>query len=257
MFKINEAIRASIKTYIFSKLMFIFIKKILQVLIIKYKIIDDQIKKQIQKKFQTLKQSSFKNQIEIVITNWKNLRSRILILNIKNFFDFETMFVEKFLIADRKWTSTFCVNWIMQKKTIEKNVHFEETIREFKNIVKKRLKIVEHVNVVIFQNQSQSQSKKSTLSICSDHHENNDKTRQCIYDCMHDWNKCDHILKSIKSSNWKCNLQKKKWAKKTIKKQSLIFFQDQESDEYWHFKRNQIRRLQKWQERKKWQKIRQ
>jgi hypothetical protein len=65
MLKINEAIRASIKMYIFSKLMFAFIKKILQVLIIKYKKIDDQIKKQIHEKFQALKQSSFKNQIEI------------------------------------------------------------------------------------------------------------------------------------------------------------------------------------------------
>jgi K+-transporting ATPase A subunit len=43
--KINEAIRASIKSYIFSKLMFVFIKEILQFLIIKYKKIDDQIKK--------------------------------------------------------------------------------------------------------------------------------------------------------------------------------------------------------------------
>jgi hypothetical protein len=51
MLKINEAVRASIKTYIFSKLMFVFIRKILQVLIIKYKKIDDQIKKQIHEKF--------------------------------------------------------------------------------------------------------------------------------------------------------------------------------------------------------------
>jgi hypothetical protein len=45
--------------------MFVFIRKILQFLIIKYKKIDDQIKKQIHEKFQALKQSSFKNQIEI------------------------------------------------------------------------------------------------------------------------------------------------------------------------------------------------
>jgi hypothetical protein len=64
MLKINEAIRVSAKTYIFSKLMFAFIKEILQLLIIKYKKIDDQIKKQIHEKFQALKQSSFKNQIE-------------------------------------------------------------------------------------------------------------------------------------------------------------------------------------------------
>jgi hypothetical protein len=152
MLKINEAIRASIKTYIFSKLMFVFIKEILQFLIIKYKKIDDQIKKQIHEKFQALKQSSFKNQIEIWVTNWKNFENRILIFDIKNFFDFETMFVEKFLIVNRKWISTFCDNWILQKRTIEKNVYFEKTIREYKNVVKKRLKIVEHVNVVILQN---------------------------------------------------------------------------------------------------------
>jgi hypothetical protein len=186
MLKINEAIRASIKTYIFSKLMFAFIKEILQVLITKYRKIDDQIKKQIHEKFQALKQSSFKNQIEIWLANWENLKSRILTFDIKDFFDFETMFVEKFLIVDRKWALTFCDNWIMQRKTIEKNVHFEETTREYKNAAKKKLKIVEHVNVVTLQNQSQSQSKKSTSSICSDQHENSDKTRQCICECMHD-----------------------------------------------------------------------
>ncbi len=224
MLKIDEAIRASVKTYILSKLMFALIKKILQLLIIKYKKIDDQIKKQIHEKFQTLKQSSFKNQIETWVANWKNLKNRILTFDIKNFFDFETMFVEKFLIVDRKRASTFCDNWILQKRTTEKNVHFEKTIREYRNVVKKRLKIVEHVNVVILQNQSQSQSKKSTLSICSDQNENSDKIRQCICECMHDWNKCDHIRKSIKLSNWKCNSQEKKWIRETIKNNRWLYF---------------------------------
>jgi hypothetical protein len=128
-------------------------------------------------KFQALKQSSFKNQIETWVVDWKNLKSRILIFDIKNFFDFETMFVEEFLIVDWKWASTFCDNWILQKRTIERNVHFAETTREYKNAVKKSLKIVEHANVVIFQNQSQFQSKKSTSSICSDHHDDKNKAR--------------------------------------------------------------------------------
>ncbi len=134
------------------------------------------------------------------------------------------MFVEKFLIVDRKWTSTFCDNWIMQKRAIERNVHFEETIREYKNAAKKKLKTIEHVNVVTLQNQSQSQSKKSTSSICLNQHESSDKTRQCICKCMHDWNKCDHIRKSIKSSNWKCNSQEKKWAKEAIKNSRWFYF---------------------------------
>jgi hypothetical protein len=65
MLKVNEAIRALAKTYILSKLMSTFIKEILQFLITRYKKNDDQIKKQIHEKFQALKQSSFKNQIEI------------------------------------------------------------------------------------------------------------------------------------------------------------------------------------------------
>jgi hypothetical protein len=41
---------------------------------------------------------------------------------------------------------------------------------------------------------------------------------------MYDWNKCDHILKSIKSFNWKCNSQEKKWAKKAIKNNRWFYF---------------------------------
>ncbi len=92
----------------------------------------------------------------------------------------------------------------MQKRTIKRNVHFEETIHEFKNVVKKRLKIIEHVNVVILQNQSQSQSqsqsKKSTFSISSESDKN--EKRQCLCDVMHDLLKnCEHVVKSIKSLN--------------------------------------------------------
>jgi hypothetical protein len=74
----------------------------------------------------------------------------------------------------------------MQKKKIERNVHFEKTIREYKNAVKKKLKTVEHVNVITFQNQSQSQSQsqKSTFSI-STKDEKSEK-RQCSCENMHD-----------------------------------------------------------------------
>ncbi len=61
MLKIDEAIRVFAKSYIFFEMMSVFIRKILQFLIIKYKKIDDQIKKQLHEKFQALKQSSFKN----------------------------------------------------------------------------------------------------------------------------------------------------------------------------------------------------
>jgi hypothetical protein len=55
MLKINEAIRVFARSYIFFEMMSAFIKEILQFLIIKYKKIDDQIKKQLHEKFQTLK----------------------------------------------------------------------------------------------------------------------------------------------------------------------------------------------------------
>jgi hypothetical protein len=134
------------------------------------------------------------------------------------------MFVEKFLIVDRKWISTFCDNWILQKRTIEKNVYFAETIREYKNVVKKNLKIVEHVNATILQNQSQSQfqSQKSTFSISS----KNDKSKKRQYLCeiMHDWKNCEHIVIFVKSSNWKCNQQKRKWIRNAILKSRSLFY---------------------------------
>ncbi len=72
------------------------------------------------------------------------------------------------------------------KKTIEKNVHFAKTIREYKNVVQKNLKIVEHVNAITLQNQSQFQfqSQKSTFSI-SLKNEKSEK-RQCQCEIMHD-----------------------------------------------------------------------
>jgi translation initiation factor 2B subunit (eIF-2B alpha/beta/delta family) len=61
MLKIDEAIRVFARSYIFFEMMSAFIREILQFLIIKYKKIDDQIKKQLHEKFQALKQSLFKN----------------------------------------------------------------------------------------------------------------------------------------------------------------------------------------------------
>jgi hypothetical protein len=114
----------------------------------------------------------------------------------------------------------------MQKRTIEKNVHFEETICEYKNVVKKRLKIVEHANVFTLQNQSQSQSqsqsKKSTFSISSKNDKN--EKRQCSCDVMHDLLKnCEHVVKFVKSSNWKCNSQERKWIKNVIKENRNLY----------------------------------
>jgi hypothetical protein len=147
-----------------------------------------------------------------------------LTFDIKDFLDFETMFVEKFLIVDRKWISMFCDNWILQKTAIERNIHFAEMIREYKNVVKKNLKIVEHVNAIILQNQSQSQSQsqKSTFSISL----KNDKSekRQCSCEVMHDWRNCEHIFKFVKSSNWKYNQQERKWIKNAILKSRSFFY---------------------------------
>ncbi len=93
-----------------------------------------------------------------------------------------------------------------------------------KNAAKKRLKTIEHVNVITLQNQSQSQSQsqKSTFSIST----KSDKSekRQCSCEVMHDWKNCEHIVKTVKSSNWKCNQQKRKWLKNTILKSRELFF---------------------------------
>jgi hypothetical protein len=41
---------------------------------------------------------------------------------------------------------------------------------------------------------------------------------------MHDWRNCEHIIKFVKSSNWKCNQQKRKWIKNAILKSRSFFY---------------------------------
>jgi hypothetical protein len=41
---------------------------------------------------------------------------------------------------------------------------------------------------------------------------------------MHDWRNCEHIVKFVKSSNWKCNQQERKWIKNAILKSRLFFY---------------------------------
>jgi hypothetical protein len=41
---------------------------------------------------------------------------------------------------------------------------------------------------------------------------------------MHDWKNCKHIIKFVKSSNWKCNQQKRKWIKNAILKSRSFFY---------------------------------
>ncbi len=40
---------------------------------------------------------------------------------------------------------------------------------------------------------------------------------------MHDWKNCEHIVKSVRSSNWKCNQQERKWIKNAILKSRSLF----------------------------------
>jgi hypothetical protein len=70
----------------------------------------------------------------------------------------------------------------LQKRAILRNVHFDDTIREYKNVVKKELKTIEHANVATFQDQSQSQSqsKKSTFSIFSKLKSDKSRSKQCV-----------------------------------------------------------------------------
>jgi hypothetical protein len=41
---------------------------------------------------------------------------------------------------------------------------------------------------------------------------------------MHDWKNCEHIVKVVRSLNWKCNQQERKWLRNTILKSRKLFF---------------------------------
>jgi hypothetical protein len=87
-----------------------------------------------------LKQSSFKNQIEILVTNWENLKNRILTFDIKNFFDFETMFVEKFLIADRNELQRSAIIELCRKKRLKETFISKKRFASIKTLRKRNWK---------------------------------------------------------------------------------------------------------------------
>jgi hypothetical protein len=105
---------------------------------------------------------------------------------------------------------------------IEKNVHFAKTIREYKNVVKKNLKIVKHVNAIIFQNQSQSQSQsqKSTFSISSKNDKN--EKRQCVCKVMH-IEEIVNTLLNLSNHRIENAINKKKMNKKCDFEITIIF----------------------------------
>jgi hypothetical protein len=65
--------------------------------------------------------------------------------------------------------------------------------------------------------------KKSTFSISSES-DKSEKSRQCLCEIMHDWDKCVYIVKLVRSSNWKCNQHEIKLIKNAIlKSRSLCY----------------------------------
>jgi hypothetical protein len=45
-----------------------------------------------------------------------------------------------------------------------------------------------------------------------------------LCEIMHDWENDEHIVKFARSSNWKCNQQKRKWLRNAILKSRKFFF---------------------------------
>jgi hypothetical protein len=115
----------------------------------------------------------------------KNVQNRNLIFVIKNFFDFETMFVEKSLFIVRKWALTFCDKWILQKKRLKKSFISKKRFAKIKTSSKRNYKLLNMLmssffkinhNINLKRRNRRSRSWQKVIKAKND----NDHAKSCI-----------------------------------------------------------------------------
>ncbi len=89
-----------------------------------------------------------------------------MIFDIKNIFDFETMFDEKFLIADRKWISTFCDIELCRKERLKETFISKKRFASIKTLRKRNWKSLNMLMSSLFKiNHSLSRRNRRHRSV--------------------------------------------------------------------------------------------
>ncbi len=231
---INNVVKLSARQYILSSEEVSLIRQIIQTLTSRYKKSEVKIVEQLHEQYYDLKTSLVKAKIEEWISEWENLRSKMISHDLKDTFENDVIFVHEFLRAGKKWMSIFCETWVIQHEAAEKPLNFFKTIRAYRNAYEEYLKdeesIRDHANAVTLQDKTQNQAQSDQKSKNQNIKNNlsKKKARKCVCEDIHESDECSYIVSSARTSDWtedkkildqiKQRFQEKLWILRAIKR---------------------------------------
>ena len=134
---IDQAIKSSARIYIPDDMRTATVRDTLRLLEKRYKRTQKQIIEQLHLQFLFLRNPPAKDKIEQWVADWENLRVQIVNNEAVGLFGSETIFIDEFLRASRKWAPTFCDNWVQQKEAANLEPEFYDTTRRYRLAVEK------------------------------------------------------------------------------------------------------------------------
>lgn len=210
---VDNAIKSSARMYIPDDKMTATVRETIQALAGKYKRTKNQIIEQFHIQFQSLKNAPAKDKIEQWVADWENMRSLIINNESTGLFGSETIFIDEFLRAGRKWAPNFCDSWVQQKDAANLIPEFFDTARHYRMAVEKtlnqdRLSSRSSANAATLQGHSQP-GQKSEGGDNSDGKKRNRweqellKRTKCVCKEKHLFRECPYIMISARPSGWK------------------------------------------------------
>lgn len=144
---VDNALKASARTYIPHSKMDAPIRDIINILANRYKLSDEQIAEQIAEqifdRYRTLQHPPPKPKIEKWVADWENLFWEIVDRNLIKLYGNEAIFANQFLKAGKKWAPSFCETWVRSLRAAKRSVKFNETAKEYRIAVEAHLDDVE------------------------------------------------------------------------------------------------------------------
>jgi hypothetical protein len=214
---VDNALKHSARSYIPPNKMAGSVREIVKILASRYKRSDDQVMEQLHEQFQVLKNAPVKGKIEAWVADWENIKGQIVDMNVTGIFGSDTIFINEFLQAGKKWAPNFCENWVMQHRAAKTTVEFYETTREYRLAVEAFLvndskSSRGQANAATLQGQTQEQTKKKGQSKASQPEDGQSKEekeraifkdKKCVCGVVHLFRDCPYIVSTGRQSGWK------------------------------------------------------
>ena len=122
----------------------------------------------------------------------------------------ESIFVNEFFKAEKKWASNFCESWVRILRGSSRSVKFYETVREYCIAVKAHIDEAKEsfrgmgmANAVTLQDQKQNQEVfEKGKGKSKFNYQQRYIGRKCVCGLIHLFENCLHLLKSKQSASW-------------------------------------------------------